>query len=278
MSENPNSCSHNCADCEANCSERESGESFRIEPNPNSSFKHTIGIVSGKGGVGKSLVTSLIASEMQRRGHSTGVMDADITGPSMGKVFGIADKAEGNGEIIFPAVTKSGIELISANMLLESDDTPIIWRGPMIAGVIKQFYQEVLWRDLEYLFIDMPPGTGDVPLTVFQSIKLDGIIIVTSPQELVSMVVSKAIRMAEMMNIPVIGIVENMSYVECDNCHNKMYVFGKSHVQETADEYGLKVLAQLPLNPKIAEASDSGNIEDIEMPELKDAADIIEKI
>jgi Mrp family chromosome partitioning ATPase len=279
MSEKSENCNHDCSSCgQGDCAERSNPESFRIEPNPQSKIRKIIGVVSGKGGVGKSFVTSMMASEMQRRGHRTAVLDGDITGPSMGKAFGINEKATGEGSVIFPAVTKNGIQVISANMLLDRDDTPIIWRGPLIAGVLKQFYQDVLWKDVDYMFIDMPPGTGDVPLTIFQSIPLDGIIIVTSPQELVSMVVSKAINMANMMNVKILGIVENMSYVECPQCGNRMYVFGKSHLGEVATQFKLPVLARVPLDPRISEASDNGTIEDLEVPAIKEAADAIEKI
>lgn len=250
---------------------------FHIDLNEKSSVKKVIGVVSGKGGVGKSFVTSMLASEMQRRGHRTAVLDGDITGPSQGKSFGIHEKATGEENLIYPAVTKSGIQVITTNMILDRDDQPVIWRGPMVANVLKKFYQEVYWNDVDYMFVDMPPGTSDVPLTAFQSFKLDGIIIVTSPQELVSMVVEKAINMANMMNIPVIGLIENMSYVECPNCGEKILVFGRSHIQEIADKYNLPVLARVPLDPRISEASDAGTIEDLEIEAIKPAADFIEK-
>ena len=279
MSEqNPETCSHHCEGCSSNCAEREKPESFRIEPNAKSKIRKIIGVVSGKGGVGKSFVTSILASEMQRRGYHTAVMDADITGPSMGKVFGITEKMYGDGELAYPAKTKSGIQVVTTNMMLEQDDQPVIWRGPIVAGVIRQFYQEVYWEDVDYMFVDMPPGTGDVPLTVFQSLPLDGIIVVSSPQDLVSMVVEKAINMANMMNIRVLGLVENMSYVQCPKCGEKIYVFGKSHIQEVAEKYHLPVIARVPLDPRISEASDAGAVEDLEVEEIKPAADFIESL
>lgn len=250
---------------------------FHIDFNEKSSVKKVIGVVSGKGGVGKSFVTSLLASEMQRRGYRAAVLDGDITGPSQGKSFGIHEKATGEEGLIYPFVTKNGIQVITTNMILERDDQPVIWRGPMVANVLKQFYQEVYWNNVDYMFVDMPPGTSDVPLTAFQSFQLDGIIIVTSPQELVSMVVEKAINMASMMNIKVYGLIENMSYVECPNCGEKIMVFGRSHIQEIADKYHLPVLARVPLDARISEASDAGTIEDLEIDALKPAADFIEK-
>ncbi|MCH4207111.1 MAG: Mrp/NBP35 family ATP-binding protein [Solobacterium sp.] len=251
---------------------------FRIQLNEKSKVNKTIGIISGKGGVGKSFVTAALASEMQRRNHRTAVLDGDITGPSMGKVFGVHEKASGMDNLIYPAETKSGIQLITANMLLEKDDQPIIWRGPMVAGVLKQFYSEVYWNDVDFMFVDMPPGTGDIPLTLFQSVPLDGIVVVTTPQDLVAMVVEKAINMANMMNIKVLGLIENMSYVECDKCGNRMEVFGKSHLPEVSEKYHLPVLAQIPLRPEHAEACDNGTIEDLKVKELDSACDVIEKL
>ena len=246
--------------------------------NPKSSVRKTIGVVSGKGGVGKSFVTAGLASEMQRRKFTTAVLDGDITGPSMGKTFGIKERLYGQDEMMMPAISKSGIQLVSSSMMLESDDQPIIWRGPMVAGVLKQFYSEVYWNNVDYMFVDMPPGTSDVPLTLFQSIPLDGIIVVTTPQDLVSTIVEKAISMAGMMNIKVLGLVENMSYVECDKCHNKMYVFGKSHIAEVAEKYHIPVLAEIPLRTEQAEAVDQGRIEDIRISELDAVCDVIEKL
>lgn len=281
MSENVNSqnCNHNCEGCSVeNCGSRMDPQSLLIYPDSRSSIRKIIGVVSGKGGVGKSFVTSMLAAEMQRRGKRAAVLDGDITGPSQGKAFGIHDKAYGNGELILPAVTKSGIQVISTNMLLEREDQPVLWRGPMVANILKQFYQEVLWEDVDYMFVDMPPGTSDVPLTLFQSFKLDGIIVVTSPQELVAMIVEKAINMANAMNIRVLGLIENMSYVECPNCHERMYVFGESHIDDVAGKYDLPVLACVPLDPAIARASDAGTIEDLEFDQIREAVDFIEKL
>lgn len=284
--DNTSSCKSGCdcgdtctaSSCEGCPSAKKNQNEFLIKPAPQSNIRHIIGVVSGKGGVGKSFVTSILASEMSRRGYRTAVLDGDITGPSMAKVFGVNEKATGNGNLIFPATTKSGIQLISANMLLDNDEQPIIWRGPMVAGILKQFYQEVFWDDVDYMFMDMPPGTSDVPLTAFQSIPLDGIVVVTSPQDLVSMVVEKAIVMAEMMNVKVLGLVENMSYVECSECGKRNYVFGESHIQEVADKYNLPVLAQIPLRGENAKLSDEGNVEDLIVPEIKEACDEVEKL
>lgn len=275
--QNPESCNHNCDHCSANCSSR-GQESFRIQANPRSTIRHMIGVVSGKGGVGKSFITSLLASEMQRRGFRAAVLDGDITGPSQAKAFGIHEKAAGDGTVIYPAVTERGMQVMSTNMLLDTDDTPVIWRGPMVANILKQFYTDVFWDNVDYMFVDMPPGTSDVPLTAFQSLPLDGIVVVTTPQELVGMVVEKAINMASSMNIRVLGLIENMSYVECPKCGEKMYVFGKSHTAATAEKYGLPLLAQVPLDPRIAEASDEGKIEELKVTALDPAADIIEKL
>lgn len=274
--QNPETCSHNCESCSADCSSRQA--SMKVEANSRSKIKHMIGIVSGKGGVGKSFITSLLAAEMQRRGYRAAVLDGDITGPSQAKAFGIHEKAAGDGTVIYPAVTERGMQVMSTNMLLDTDETPVIWRGPMVANILKQFYTDVFWDDVDYMFVDMPPGTSDVPLTAFQSLPLDGIIVVTTPQELVGMVVEKAINMAASMHINVLGLVENMSYVECPNCGEKMYVFGESHTAQTAEKYGLPLLAQVPLDPRIAKASDEGTIEILKIKELDSAADIIEKI
>ena len=274
MAEN---CNHNCGSCSANCSER-SAESLLASLNENSSVKKIIGIVSGKGGVGKSSVTALLASMMAQKGYRTAVLDADITGPSQGKCFGIKEKAMGDGVVIYPFISeKYGIQVMSVNMMLENDEVPVLWRGPILAGVVKQFYSEVLWQDVDYMFVDMPPGTGDVPLTVFQSIPLDGIIIVTSTQALAGMVVSKAINMANAMNIPVLGLLENMSYVECDNCHEKLYVFGESHIHEVADMFNLPILGRLPLKTTITKAIDEGTVEDIRAEELNTCIEVIEE-
>ena len=254
------SCTHDCGSCTANCSERKQ-ESLLAPANQYSNVKKVIGVVSGKGGVGKSLVTSLLAVNMQRAAYKTAILDADITGPSIPKAFGLTQKAMGNDAGILPVMTKTGIGTMSINLLLEDDTDPVIWRGPVIAGTVKQFWTDVCWGDVDFMFVDMPPGTGDVPLTVFQSLPLDGIIIVASPQELVGMIVQKAVKMAAMMNIPVLGLVENMSYVECPDCGKKMEVFGPSHAEEIAEQYGIPVVAKLPINPKLAGACDKGMIE-----------------
>lgn len=254
----------------------EKKNSFKIDLNEKSSVKKIIGVVSGKGGVGKSFVTSMLACEMARRGYRVGVLDGDITGPSQTKAFGIHDKAMGDGKYIYPYITKNGIQVISTNMILDSDETPVIWRGPMVANILKQFYTDVVWHNVEYMFVDMPPGTSDVPLTAFQSFPLDGIVVVTSPQELVSMVVEKAINMAQSMDIKVLGLIENMSYVECPNCNEKIEIFGKSHINEVSEKYGLPVLAKIPMRQKVAESADEGTMEDLEIPEIKDAVSFIE--
>ena len=257
------SCNHDCSSCSESCSSRDP-KSFLEKPHAKSSIKKVIGVVSGKGGVGKSMVSSMLAASFQKKGYHTAVMDADITGPSIPKAFGITGRAVGNDEGIYPALSKTGIQVMSVNLLLENVTDPVIWRGPVIAGTVKQFWQEVIWENVDYMFVDMPPGTGDVPLTVFQTIPVDGIVIVTSPQELVSMIVAKAVKMAQMMNVPIIGIIENMSYVECPDCKQRIEIFGKSHVDEVASEYGLPVLGKIPMTPAIAAASDAGDIESLE--------------
>lgn len=272
-------CDHDCSTCGENCSSRKSNPADFIEkPNPKSKVGRVIGVVSGKGGVGKSLVTSMLSVLLNRRGFHTGVLDADITGPSIPKVFGVHEKAKGNEQGIFPAQTKSGIDIISVNLLLEDESAPVVWRGPMIANVVKQFWTDVIWSDVDYLFVDMPPGTGDVPLTVFQSLPVDGIVVVTSPQELVSLIVAKAVNMAKMMNIPILGIVENMSYVKCPDCGKEIKIFGESHLEETAQKYGLKVLGRLPLDPEVALKCDAGLVEEIQVPWLDAAADAVQHL
>ena len=249
----------------------------KFELHEGASVKKVIGIVSGKGGVGKSFVTSILAAMMQKRNHRVAVLDGDITGPSQGKSFGVTSKAEGFKGTIYPAITKNGMQLISSNMLLDKDETPVIWRGPMVASILQQFYSEVLWEAVDYMFVDMPPGTGDVPLTVFQSIPVSGIIIVTSPQELVSMIVTKAVNMAKKMNVPILGIVENMSYFECPDCGHRHEIFGKSHIDEIAKEEGIKVLAKIPIDPEVAKQVDAGLVEYVQAPWLDEAADSILK-
>lgn len=246
--------------------------------NSKSSIKKTIGVMSGKGGVGKSLVTSLMAVLLSRRGHKVGILDADITGPSIPKAFGLIGHADGDGEYIYPVTTKTGIDVMSINLLLESDTDPVVWRGPVIAGAVKQFYTEVVWKDIDFLLVDMPPGTGDVPLTVFQSIPLDGIIVVTSPQELVSMIVEKAVKMANMMHVPIMGVVENMSYAVCPDCGKEIKVFGESHIDSICRQYGLALLGRLPIDPKTAKACDSGLIELFEGNYLEAAVDKAEAL
>jgi len=252
------SCSHDCSSCSNKCGEK---TDFIEKTNEFSNVKKVIAVVSGKGGVGKSSITSAMAVMSSRRGYKTAVLDADITGPSIPKAFGIKQKAQGNEHGILPCETATGINVMSLNLLVENDTDPVVWRGPVIAGTVKQFWTDVIWGDVDYMFIDMPPGTGDVPLTVFQSIPVDGIIIVTSPQELVSMIVGKAVKMANLMNIPIIGVVENMSYVECECCNSKINIYGESHLDEISKEYGIKALAQVPIQPKIAAACDKGTIE-----------------
>lgn len=277
MSDMNNECTHDCSTCSANCSSREP-ESLLEKPHELSDIKKVIGVFSAKGGVGKSAVTSMLAVATNRLGFKTAVLDADITGPSIPKIFGLQGEVMGDGNGgIFPLETKTGIEAISVNLLLSDKETPVLWRGPVVAGTVKQFWSQVIWNDVDYMYIDMPPGTGDVPLTIFQSIPLDGLILVTSPQELSNMIVSKAVNMAKMMNIPIIGIIENMSYYKCPDCGKEYKVFGDSHVEETAEKYGLKVLAKIPIDPKLAALSDKGMIELMENDYLDSAFEEIEK-
>lgn len=261
------SCNYDCNNCESKCEK----ESLLKKPHQNSSIKKIIGVVSGKGGVGKSLVTSLLAVAMKQKGYEVGILDADITGPSIPKMFGVKGKIRGTKNGLLPNESTKGIKIVSSNLLLKDETDPVVWRGPIIANLVSQFYTEVIWENIEYLFIDMPPGTGDVALTVFQSISIDGIIIVTSPQELVSMIVQKAVKMANMMNIPIIGLVENMSYLECEECAHPMKIFGESHIDEIAARSGLKVLAKIPLNPTIANLCDRGLIEECKVNYLEKA-------
>ncbi len=260
MSEN---CTHDCSSCGESCPSRSSQAKpdFSAPANAHSHVKHVIGVVSGKGGVGKSLVTSMMAVAMRRRGLSTAILDADITGPSIPKAFGVHGMLGATDEGIVPAVTTTGIKLVSLNLLLENETDPVVWRGPVIAGTVKQFWTDVMWGDVDFMFVDMPPGTGDVPLTVFQSLPVDGILIVTTPQELVGMIVEKAVRMAQMMNVPVLGLVENMAYFQCDECGKRHYIFGESHLDEIAARNGVSCTAQLPMNPALAAACDTGMIE-----------------
>lgn len=254
-------CTHDCSTCGSNCSERQEPQSLLEKPNDLSKVGKVIGVVSGKGGVGKSLVSSLLAVGVQRAGAHAAILDADLTGPSIPKAFGIKGKVLGNELGMIPARSKFGTDIMSVNLMLENDTDPVVWRGPVIAGVVKQFWTDVIWDDVDYMFVDMPPGTGDVPLTVFQSLPVDGIVIVTSPQELVSMIVQKAVKMAKMMNIPVLGIVENMSYAVCPDCGKKIMVYGESHTAEIAKEFGIPLLAQIPFDPALARCVDQGVIE-----------------
>lgn len=275
MSEN---CNHNCSDCSLSCNERTTPQSLQVRPHEMSHIKKVIGIVSGKGGVGKSLVTSLLATSMQKKGFKTAILDADITGPSIPKLFGIQEKADITDFGTYPVTSKNGTKIISINLLLENEKDPVIWRGPIIAGTVREFWSEIIWEDVDYMFVDMPPGTGDVPLTVFQSLPVDGIIVVASPQELVEMIVEKAVRMANMLNIPILGLVENMSYFECPDCHKKHYIFGNSHVKTLADAFGIKTIAQIPINPEIASAGDHGEIEKLDAEYISNITDILEKL
>ncbi|MBQ7339952.1 MAG: Mrp/NBP35 family ATP-binding protein [Clostridia bacterium] len=270
-------CSHDCSNCSSStCGER---QDIRVKQNNRSNVKKVIGIVSGKGGVGKSFITSILASSMNKKGHSVAILDADITGPSIPKAFGVNDKAFSmDGVLLEPVISKSGIKMMSINLLLEKDSEPVVWRGPVIAGTVKQFWSDVAWEDVDYMFVDMPPGTGDVPLTIFQSLPVDRIIVVTSPQQLVSMIVSKAVKMAQMMNVPIIGIVENMSYLECPNCAEKIKIFGESNVDNIAKEYDLEVLAKLPLNTENTKLCDSGRVDEINCDLLEKAISKIENI
>ena len=267
-------CSHDCSNCTEKCEK----ESFLEKQNEFSSVKKVIGVVSGKGGVGKSLVTSLLASIVRKKGYNTAVLDADITGPSIPKVFGLKEKAmTADGKNILPVETKSGIKVMSINLLMENETDPVVWRGPVIAGCVKQFWTDVIWGDVDYMFVDMPPGTGDVPLTVFQSLPVDGIIVVTSPQELVSMIVEKAVKMANLMNIPVLGIVENLSYFVCPDCGKKHSIYGESNVDKIAESFGVKAVAKLPIDPEFAKLSDKGEIETFDKDYVDSIVDVITK-
>ncbi len=266
-------CTHNCSTCSQNCSSRKEPESLIEKPHELSNIKKVIGVVSGKGGVGKSLVTSLLAVTMQRRGFKSAILDADITGPSIPKAFGIKEKAQGTENGIIPCRTKTGIEIMSVNLLLENDTDPVVWRGPVIAGAVKQFWTDVIWDDVDFMFVDMPPGTGDVPLTVFQSLPVDGIVIVASPQELVGMIVEKAVKMAGLMNIPIIALAENMAYFVCPDCNKKHAIFGESHIEEIAKAYNVDTVSQIPINHKLAAAVDAGAVELFEGDWLDNVAD-----
>ena len=252
-------CTHDCSSCGADCPSRNAPQ--HEPPHAKSHIKKVIGVVSGKGGVGKSMTSAMLAVAMRRMGHSAGILDADITGPSIPKLFGVHGPATGNDDGIYPIKSRTGIDIMSINLLLEDEEAPVVWRGPVIAGAVKQFWQDVIWEDVDFLFVDMPPGTGDVPLTVFQTLPVDGIVIVSSPQELVGMIVGKAVQMAEMMKVPVLGIIENMSYAVCPHCGRHIQVFGDSHVEQTAEKYHLPVLAKMPIDPELAKEADAGMIE-----------------
>ena len=270
------SCNGNCSSCGSDCADRKA-ESLLAKPNPKSNIKKVIAVVSGKGGVGKSTVTSMLAVAMAREGKRVGVLDADITGPSAPTAFGVTECQGANEDGLYPALSRGGIQVMSINLLLDDPADPVVWRGPVIAGAVKQFWTDVIWEDVDYMFVDMPPGTGDVPLTVFQSLPVDGIIIVTSPQDLVSMIVSKAVKMANMMHIPVLGFVENYAYLQCPDCGKKINVFGKSHLDETAAKFDLPILARLPIDPNVAECYDNGLMETVNTEALKEAIEAIKK-
>ena len=270
-------CTHDCSTCGESCGERKEVNVFEKKPlRPGCRVGKVYGVVSGKGGVGKSMVTSQLAVAVRREGYNVAILDADVTGPSIPKAFGIHGRAVAQGDAIVPVTTATGIQLMSVNLLLEHETDPVIWRGPVIGGVVQQFWTDVAW-DVDYLFVDMPPGTGDVPLSVFQSIALDGIIVVTSPQELVSMVVEKAVKMAEKMDVPIVGVVENMSYVACPDCGKKIYLFGEGKSEEAAKRHSLPLLAQMPIDPELAALVDAGRIEEFEGTWLNAAADALEK-
>lgn len=271
-------CTHDCSTCGESCAERQEPQSLLEKPNKLSSIKKVIAVVSGKGGVGKSLVTSMLAVNMQRRGFKSAILDADITGPSIPKAFGIHEKATAIEDGLLPVSSKTGIDIMSLNLLLQSETDPVIWRGPVIAGAVKQFWTDVIWKDIDFMFVDMPPGTGDVPLTVFQSLPIDAVIVVTSPQELVSMIVEKAVKMAEMMDIPVFGLVENLSYYKCPDCGKVHSIFGESHIEETAQKYGIPHIAKLPIDPMIAKACDRGNIEEYNCEGLDGLSDAMKNL
>lgn len=256
-------CTHNCETCTANCDSRKTLEDMRLPQNALSEVKKVIAVVSGKGGVGKSMVTSLLAVAARRQGLKVAILDADVTGPSIPKAFGLTDKAVGNETAIDPVVTATGIETMSVNLLLPNDTDPVVWRGPVISGAVQQFWTDVAWGDVDLMLVDCPPGTGDVPLTVFQSLPVEGIVVVTSPQDLVSMIVGKAVKMAQMMKIPVLGVVENMSYFKCPDCGKELHIFGESHLEEFAAENGIEKVTRLPIDPEVAKAADFGRIETV---------------
>ena len=270
-------CNGNCASCSSDCADRKQ-ESLLAQLNPKASVKKVIAVVSGKGGVGKSTVTSMLAVAMNRKGNRVAVLDADITGPSAPTAFGVRECQGATEDGLYPALTTTGIQVMSINLLLDNNTDPVVWRGPVIAGAVKQFWTDVIWEDVDYMFVDMPPGTGDVPLTVFQSIPVDGIVIVTSPQDLVSMIVAKAVKMANMMNVPVLGFVENYSYLECPDCGKRIEVFGQSRLDEVAKAFELPILARLPIAPMVAQSYDSGLMETVNTDKLADAITAVESV
>lgn len=268
------SCNGNCSTCGESCGERK--EDLMVQAHPKSNVKKVIAVMSGKGGVGKSTVSAMLAVAMQRRGFRTAILDADITGPSIPKAFGVIEPSGSDDTGLYPARSEDGVEIMSINLLLDNDTDPVVWRGPIIAGAVQQFWSDVIWEDIDFMFVDMPPGTGDVPLTVFQSLPIDGIIVVTSPQDLVSMVVTKAVKMAELMNLPILGLIENYSYLLCPDCGKKIEVFGRSHIDQVAQSQNLSVLANLPIDPSIAKAMDLGLAETINTDALESACIVLE--
>ena len=270
-------CTHDCSSCGSSCAERTAPQDMHEKCNEQSHIKKVIAVVSGKGGVGKSTVTASLASAMAKRGHTVGILDADITGPSIPQAFHIHEKASASEAGILPSLSKTGVRVMSLNLLTANETDPVIWRGPVLAGVVKQFWTDVVWGDVDYLFVDMPPGTGDVPLTVFRSLPVDGIIVVTSPQDLVSMIVAKAVNMAKMMNIPILGLVENYSYFKCPDCGSEHAIFGESRIDLVARSMGVKLLARLPIDPKVARAFDAGEIEDLQPNYLEGVAEQLDQ-
>jgi len=277
MSDPSENCTHDCSSCGENCASRDP-KSLQAKANPESRVKKVIAVMSGKGGVGKSLVSALIASELNKQGLKTGILDADITGPSIPMAFDIHERPMGNDVGILPPESEGGVKVMSINLLLKSETDPVAWRGPIIASTVKQFWTEVSWGDIDVLVVDMPPGTGDVPLTVFQSLPVDGVVIVTSPQDLVSMIVTKAVNLAGLMKLPVVGIIENMSYLVCPDCGKKISLFGESHIEEVANALGLKVLDQIPIDPAIAEAVDRGQVESLPEGLVAGAAEAVKAL
>ncbi len=272
------SCGQACGSCAADCSERQAPPDFREKPNELSKVRYVIAVMSGKGGVGKSLVTALAAAAMSRAGYHVGILDADVTGPSIPKMFGVSGKIRGTESGAYPLPSDGGIDVMSVNLMLKSEEDPVVWRGPVISGVVRQFWSEIIWQDIDYLFVDMPPGTGDVPLTVFQSLPVDGILVVTSPQELVSMIVKKAVNMARLMKVPILGIIENMAFFRCPDCGKEHRLFGESHLPAIAAQYDLPVLGHIPIDPAIAAACDTGQIEALESHWLDGVTAVLEKL